>query len=54
MALLAASFNGFFGFLLAWVLVRYTFPGKQLLDAAVDLPFCFTDVSGWIDVGHCL
>ena len=43
----AALFNGFFGFILAWVLVRYDFPGKKLLDAAVDLPFALpTSVAG--------
>jgi sulfate transport system permease protein len=46
-ASLAALFNGFFGFILAWVLVRYDFPGKKLLDAAVDLPFALpTSVAG--------
>ena len=36
-----------FGFIVAWVLVRYTFPGKQFLDAMVDLPFALpTAVSG--------
>ena len=43
----AALFNGFFGFILAWVLVRYDFPGKKLLDTAVDLPFALpTSVAG--------
>jgi sulfate transport system permease protein len=47
MASLAALFNGVFGFILAWVLVRYDFPGKKLLDAAVDLPFALpTSVAG--------
>ncbi|BDA51886.1 probable sulfate transport system permease protein cysT (chloroplast) [Coccomyxa sp. Obi] len=47
MASLAALFNGVFGFILAWVLVRYNFPGKKLLDAAVDLPFALpTSVAG--------
>ncbi len=47
MASLAALFNGVFGFVLAWVLVRYNFPGKKLLDAAVDLPFALpTSVAG--------
>src|SRR5947209_8428798 len=47
MALLASFFNAFFGFILAWVLVRYNFTGKQLLDAAVDLPFALpTSVAG--------
>ena len=43
----AALFNGVFGFILAWVLVRYDFPGRKLLDAAVDLPFALpTSVAG--------
>jgi sulfate transport system permease protein len=47
MAFAAAIFNGVFGFVLAWVLVRYNFPGKKLLDAAVDLPFALpTSVAG--------
>ena len=47
MALCACLFNAIFGFILAWVLVRYTFPGKKLLDAAVDLPFALpTSVAG--------
>lgn len=37
-ALLAAAVNAFFGVLVAWVLVRYRFPGKRLLDALVDSP----------------
>ncbi len=36
-----------FGFIVAWVLVRYTFPGKKLIDALVDLPFALpTAVAG--------
>lgn len=47
MAFCACIFNAFFGFILAWVLVRYNFPGKKLLDAAVDLPFALpTSVAG--------
>ncbi len=47
MAFFACIFNAFFGFILAWVLVRYNFPGKRLLDAAVDLPFALpTSVAG--------
>jgi len=43
----AAALNTFFGFILAWVLVRYRFPGRKLLDAMVDLPFALpTAVSG--------
>lgn len=47
MALFAALVNGFFGLLLAWVLVRYRFWGRRLLDSAVDLPFALpTSVAG--------
>jgi sulfate transport system permease protein len=46
-SLLAALVNAFFGLLLAWVLVRYTFPGKKIVDALVDLPFALpTAVAG--------
>ncbi len=46
-ALVASLFNLVFGVLLAWVLVRYRFPGKRLIDAAVDLPFALpTAVAG--------
>ena len=46
-ALIASVFNGFFGLLLAWVLVRYEFPGRRILDALVDLPFALpTAVAG--------
>lgn len=46
-SLLAASVNAVFGTVLAWVLVRYQFPGKKLLDAFVDLPFALpTAVAG--------
>lgn len=44
---LAALINGGFGMLVAWVLVRYRFPGKQVVDAIVDLPFALpTAVAG--------
>jgi sulfate/thiosulfate transport system permease protein len=44
---LAALINGFFGFLAAWVFVRYEFPGRRLLEAATDLPFALpTAVAG--------
>ena len=44
---LAALVNVFFGLLLAWVLVRYSFPGKRIVDALVDLPFALpTAVAG--------
>ena len=47
LSLFAALFNLVFGTLLAWVLVRYRFPGRRLLDAAVDLPFALpTAVAG--------
>ncbi len=46
-ALAAALVNAVFGTVLAWVLVRYRFPGKRLLDAFVDLPFALpTAVAG--------
>jgi sulfate transport system permease protein len=48
-ALVATVFNGIFGLLLAWVLTRYSFPGKRLLDALVDLPFALpTAVAGLV------
>jgi sulfate transport system permease protein len=47
MSLLAAAINAVFGLLLAWALVRYSFPGKKLIDALVDLPFALpTAVAG--------
>ena len=43
----AALLNAVFGLLVAWVLVRYRFPGKQIIDALVDLPFALpTAVAG--------
>ncbi|RBO85892.1 sulfate/thiosulfate ABC transporter permease CysT [Marinomonas aquiplantarum] len=46
-AFFASIFNGLFGLLLAWVLVRYEFPGRRVLDALVDLPFALpTAVAG--------
>jgi len=46
-ALFAAAVNAVFGVLLAWVLVRYRFPGRKLVDALVDLPFALpTAVAG--------
>jgi sulfate/thiosulfate transport system permease protein len=46
-AMLAAVVNTVFGVLVAWVLVRYKFPGRRWLDAAVDLPFALpTAVAG--------
>ncbi len=44
---IAALVNAFFGLLVAWVLVRYSFPGKKIIDALVDLPFALpTAVAG--------
>jgi sulfate/thiosulfate transport system permease protein len=44
---IAAAINVVFGFIVAWVLVRYTFPGKRIIDALVDLPFALpTAVAG--------
>jgi len=46
-SLIAALINVFFGLLLAWSLVRYSFPGKRLVDALIDLPFALpTAVAG--------
>lgn len=46
-AVLAALVNGVFGFVVAWVLVRYPFPGKKVVDALVDLPLALpTAVAG--------
>jgi sulfate transport system permease protein len=46
-SLAAALINTVFGFIVAWVLVRYRFPGKKLIDALVDLPFALpTAVAG--------
>ena len=46
-SLLAALVNAVFGLLVAWVLVRYNFPGKKIIDALVDLPFALpTAVAG--------
>jgi sulfate transport system permease protein len=44
---IGAAINAVFGFVVAWTLVRYDFPGKKILDAMVDLPFALpTAVSG--------
>lgn len=46
-AFIAALFNGVFGVLIAWILVRYDFPFKRIIDAAIDLPFALpTSVAG--------
>ena len=46
-SLIAAGINLLFGFLVAWVLVRYDFPGRKIIDSLVDLPFALpTAVAG--------
>jgi sulfate transport system permease protein len=46
-AAIAAALNAVFGLLLAWVLVRYSFPGRKLVDGLIDLPFALpTAVAG--------
>lgn len=46
-SLIAAAINAVFGLMLAWILVRYSFPGKKIVDALVDLPFALpTAVAG--------
>jgi sulfate transport system permease protein len=46
-SLMAALTNAVFGMIIAWVLVRYSFPGKNILDALIDLPFALlTAVAG--------
>lgn len=46
-SLIAAAVAAVFGFIIAWSLVRYTFPGKRLFDALIDLPFALpTAVAG--------
>jgi sulfate transport system permease protein len=46
-SLLAAAINAVFGLMLAWSLVRYSFPGKRIVDALIDLPFAMpTAVAG--------
>ncbi len=46
-SLLAAMLNAVFGFVIAWTLVRYDFPGRKFIDALIDMPFALpTAVSG--------
>lgn len=46
-ALAAGLLNGIMGTLIAWILVRYQFPGKKIIDAAIDIPFALpTSVAG--------
>lgn len=47
MAFIACLINTIFGFIIAWILTRYNFPGKKLIDASIDLPFALpTSVAG--------
>ena len=47
LSFLAAAINSFFGLIIAWILARYHFPGKKIVDAMVDLPFALpTAVAG--------
>jgi sulfate/thiosulfate transport system permease protein len=46
-ALVAAAVNAAFGLIVAWVMVRYTFPGRRIVDSLIDLPFALpTAVAG--------
>ena len=46
-SIIAASLNAVFGFIVAWTLVRYRFPGRKFVDALIDIPFAMpTAVSG--------
>lgn len=47
-ALFAALVNAVFGLILAWVLVRYSFPGRKLVDALIDLPFALPTAAAGI------
>ncbi|MEY2857334.1 MAG: hypothetical protein RLZZ74_1646 [Cyanobacteriota bacterium] len=48
-ALAAGLINGIMGTLIAWILVRYQFPGKKIIDAAIDIPFALpTSVAGLV------
>ena len=47
LAFIACFINTFFGFIIAWILTRYEFPGKKIIDASIDLPFALpTSVAG--------
>lgn len=47
LAFIACIINTFFGFIIAWILTRYNFPGKKIIDASIDLPFALpTSVAG--------
>ncbi|HEY8345761.1 MAG TPA: sulfate ABC transporter permease subunit CysT [Symbiobacteriaceae bacterium] len=51
-ALAAAGVNAVFGLLVAWVLERYDFPGRRLVDALVDLPFALPTAVGGLALTH--
>jgi sulfate transport system permease protein len=52
-SLIAALVNVVFGLLVAWVLVRYSFPGKKVVDALVDLPFALPTAVAGISSRRC-
>ena len=52
-SLLAAAINAVFGLILAWGLVRYTFPGKKIVDALIDLPFALPTAVAGISLTAC-
>ena len=51
-ALVAACINAVMGLILAWVLVRYEFPGKRLLDGVIELPFALPTAVAGISLTH--
>jgi sulfate transport system permease protein len=51
-AMFAAIINGIFGLLVAWVLVRYRFPGRRILDAMIDFPFALPTAVAGITFGN--
>src|SRR3954447_15958075 len=51
---IAAVVNAFFGLIVAWVLVRYEFPGRRILDALVDFPFALPTAVAGLTFGNLL
>ena len=51
-SLIAAGTNAVFGTLLAWVLVRYDFPGRRFIDAIVDFPFALPTAVAWLTLAN--
>ena len=49
-SLIAAGLNAVFGFIAAWTLIRYRFPGRRIIDAAIDLPFAVPGAVGGIAI----